>query len=99
MRGPTSEEQAVLEQAAAAPMLAQVQEWAAINSGSRNLPGLARMAAIYADAFAALPGELRLLDPAPVDAMTADGALQPLEHGRNLHLRVRPEAPVQLRLQ
>jgi glutamate carboxypeptidase len=96
MRGPTSEEQAVLEQAAAAPMLDQVQSWAAINSGSRNLAGLARMAGIYADAFAALPGELRLLDPAPVDAMAADGALQPLEHGRNLHLRVRPEAPVQM---
>jgi glutamate carboxypeptidase len=36
--------------------------------------------------FAALPGELRLLDPAPVDAMRGDGSLKPLDHGRNLHL-------------
>jgi glutamate carboxypeptidase len=54
------------------------------------------MAAIYADAFSALAGELALKDPAPVEAMDSDGALRPLEHGRNLHLRVRPEAPIQL---
>ena len=96
MRGVTSEERAVLERAAGEPMLDQVQAWAAVNSGSRNLAGLAEMARIYADAFAALPGELRLLDPAPVDAMEADGSLRPLAHGQNLHLKVRPEAPVQL---
>jgi glutamate carboxypeptidase len=96
MRGLTSDEQAVLERAVEHPMLGQVQAWAAVNSGSRNLAGLAQMAAIYADAYAALPGEVRLLDPAPVDAMEADGSLKPLEHGQNLHVRVRPEAPVQL---
>jgi glutamate carboxypeptidase len=89
-------EQAAVEHAAAAPMLDQVQAWAAINSGSRNLPGLARMAGIYADAFSAFPGELALRDAAPVEAMRPDGRLEPLEHGRNLHLKVRPEAPVQL---
>ncbi len=89
-------EAAATEQAAAEPMLEQVQAWAAVNSGSRNLSGLAKMAGIYADAFAALPGELRLVDPAPVEAMRSDGALEPLEHGRNLQLRVRAQAPVQL---
>jgi glutamate carboxypeptidase len=54
------------------------------------------MAEIYAETFSELPGELRLLDPAPVDAMTAEGRLEPIAHGRNLHLKVRPEAPVQL---
>ncbi len=96
MRGVSGEEQAVLERAAAAPMLDQVQAWAAVNSGSRNLAGLGQMAAIYADAFAALPGEIRLLEPSPVEAMEPSGALKPLAHGRNLHLRVRPEAPAQL---
>ena len=96
MRGVTSEDRAVLERAAGEPMLDQVQAWAAVNSGSRNLAGLAEMARIYADAFAVLPGELRLLDPAPVDAMEAGGSLRPLAHGQNLHLKVRPEAPVQL---
>jgi glutamate carboxypeptidase len=96
MRGIKSDERAVLERAAGEPMLDQVLSWAAINSGSRNLDGLARMAAVYADAFAALPGEVRLFDPAPADAMDADGSLRPIEHGRNLHLSVRPEAPVQM---
>jgi glutamate carboxypeptidase len=96
MRGVTRDEQAVVERAAGEPMLEQVQAWAAINSGSRNLAGLARMARLYADAFAALPGELALRDSAPVDAMAADGSLKALQHGQNLHLRVRPEAPVQL---
>src|SRR6476661_4180545 len=36
--------------------------------------------------------------PSPVEAMGADGSLAPVAHGRNLHLAVRPEAPVQLLL-
>jgi glutamate carboxypeptidase len=85
-----------VERAAAAPMLDQVQEWAAINSGSRNLAGLAAVAERLSGAFASLPGELRITAPEPVTAMSADGALAPLDHGENLHLAVRPEAPVQL---
>jgi len=96
MRGLTDIEAAAMERAGAEPMLAQVEAWAAVNSGSRNLPGLARMAGLLADAFSALPGELALLDPAPADAMHADGKVEPLEHGRNLLLTVRPQAPVQL---
>ena len=92
----TSIEAEAVERCEGEPMLAQVEQWSAINSGSRNLAGLAKTAGILADAFSSLPGELRLLDPSPVDAMGADGALAPLEHGRNLHMKVRPEAPVQL---
>jgi len=88
-------ERDAVTRAGAEPMLAQVEAWAAINSGSRNLDGLARMAAVYADAFGAL-GEAKLTDPDRVEAMAGDGALQPLPHGRHLHLTVRPEAPVQL---
>jgi glutamate carboxypeptidase len=89
---------AVLDAAAAAPMLAQVEAWARVNSGSRNLGGLAKTAGLLADAFATLPGEVRLLDPAPVEEMAADGSLSPVAHGRNLHLQVRPEATVQVLL-
>jgi glutamate carboxypeptidase len=96
MRGLSTVEAAAAERCAAEPMLEQVQRWAAINSGSRNLAGLAEVAAVYADEFAALPGELTLREPTPVEAMEADGALRPLSHGRNLHLKVRAEAPVQL---
>ena len=98
MAGLSSIERDALEQIAAEPMLDQVRDWAAINSGSRNLDGLAAMAAIYADAFAALPGAVELAAPSPVEAMAADGSLQEIGHGRNLHVRVRPEAGVQLLL-
>jgi len=96
MRGLTKEETAAIERAAAAPMLAQVERWAAVNSGSRNLGGLAAMAGLLADAVAELPGSLRLVEPAPASQMLGDGSEAPLDHGRNLHLTVRSEAPVQL---
>jgi len=89
---------ATLERAANAPMRAQVERWAAVNSGTGNPAGLAEMAGLLADAFSALPGEIALRDPAPVDAVAADGRRVPLRHGRNLHLAVRPEAPVQVLL-
>lgn len=79
-------------------MLDQVQDWAAINSGSRNLDGLARMADRLADAFSILPGTLRLIDAAPVDSVLPDGRIQPIAHGRHLHLSVRPDAPIRLLL-
>jgi glutamate carboxypeptidase len=94
----TRVEQAAVEAAMAAPMLAQVEAWAAINSGSRNLDGLADVAALLGDAFAGLPGAVALIDPAPVDAVDAAGKRFDLQHGRNLHLVVRPDAPVQLLL-
>ncbi|HEX8623367.1 MAG TPA: hydrolase [Allosphingosinicella sp.] len=98
MRGLTSDEAAAVERSAEEPMLAQVEAWAGVNSGSRNLEGLGRVAGLLADAFAGLPGALTLRDPSPVDSVAADGRLLPVGHGRNLHLTVRPEAPVQLLL-
>jgi glutamate carboxypeptidase len=96
MRGLASDEAAAVERAAGEPMLAQVEAWAAVNSGSRNLEGLSHVAGLLADAFAALPGALTLRDSAPVEAVSPEGKLLRLDHGRNLHLAVRPEAPVQL---
>jgi len=92
----TKTELAMIERCASAPMLDQVTSWAAVNSGSRHLAGLERVAAHLADAFSTLPGAVALDDAAPVEAMAADGALSPVAHGRNLHVTVRPEAPVQL---
>jgi glutamate carboxypeptidase len=79
-------------------MLDQVLAWSAVNSGSRNLTGLERMADLLADAFAALPGVLRLENPAPVDSVDSAGKTIDISHGRHLHLTVRPTAPVQLLL-
>ena len=83
---------------ARAPLLAQIESWAAINSGSRNKPGLAAMAGELVAAFAPLGGDIRLLDPTPVDAVDATGAPKPLFHGQNFHLVKRPDAPVRVLL-
>ena len=94
--GVSSSEQETIERARAEPMLDQVLAWAAVNSGSRNLGGLAQMAELLADAFASLPGVLRLENPAPVEAIDSAGRTVEVKHGRHLHLTVRPTAPLQL---
>ncbi|SHN52544.1 hydrolase [Erythrobacter sanguineus] len=75
-----------------AAMLAQVQAWSAINTGTGNLAGLAKQAAALAEAFAALPGTVELVDPAPVTAIAADGSAFDKPHGQHLVVRVRPQA-------
>ena len=94
----SANEAAALEPIDGDAMLQQVQSWAAVNSGSHNREGLARMADMLADAFSALPGALRLREAEGGERMTDKGTLEPVEYGRNLHLAVRPDAPVQLLL-
>lgn len=91
-------ENATLERAADAPMLAQVEKWAAINSGTGNLAGLKTVAGELADAFSALPGDVRLVAADPVESVDGAGNVNPIHRGDHLHVRVRPEAPVQLLL-
>ncbi len=76
----------------AAAMLAQVQAWSAINTGTGNLPGLAQQATALAEAFAALPGTVEMIVPAPVTAIAADGSAFDKPHGQHLVVRVRPQA-------
>ena len=87
-----AKEHALTESAAAAPMLAQVEQWAAINSGTGNLNGLSRVATLLSDAFSDLPGALRLVDPAPEDSIAPDGSTRTIQRGQHLHLSVRPTA-------
>ena len=82
----------------AAAMLRETCAWAAINSGTGNLAGLAEVAGRLADAFSALPGEIELVEPAPVTAIDASGQQVEKEHGRHLVLRVRPDAERRLLL-
>ncbi len=96
MRGLSGQEQALVETIDQPTMLRQTEHWAAVNSGTRNLAGVATMAGLLADAFAVLPGELTLVQPETAETVGSDGAVTPMEHGRHLHLRVRPEAPVQM---
>ena len=92
----SSIEREAIDGASAEPMLDQVLAWSAVNSGSRNLAGLEQIANLLADAFSALPGALRLESPASVEAVDSAGRTIQIEHGRHLHLNVRPTAPVQL---
>jgi glutamate carboxypeptidase len=92
----SASERQALETIEQPPMLAQVQNWAAINSGSGNLDGLATTANLLADAFSALPGEVTLVEPEPVDRVLSDGTVTTVAHGRHLLITVRPEFRTQL---
>lgn len=98
MNSLTATETATLERATDAPMLAQVERWAAVNSGTGNLAGLKNVAGQLADSFAALPGDLRLVAADPVESVDAAGRVSTIQRGDHLHVRVRPDAPVQLLL-
>lgn len=94
----TVTEHALVERAAATPMLMQVERWAAINTGTRNLDGLKALAGLLADEFASLPGALSLVSGDLVESVAANGVISTIMHGDHLHLRVRPEASVQMLL-
>jgi glutamate carboxypeptidase len=96
MQSLSSLEQGMLDALDPAHMLAQVQSWASVNSGSGNLDGLAITADILASAFSALPGEVALIAPAAAERVRADGLIEPVQHGQHLVVTVRPQSPVQL---
>ncbi len=92
----TNSESEAISRIDAAAMLAQVESWALVNSGSRNLAGLARMAELLSDAAAVLPADIRHVAAQPVTAMGDDGTLTEIEHGAHVVASVRPEAPLRL---
>jgi glutamate carboxypeptidase len=83
---------AVIEQIDQSAMLAQVQAWGAINTGTGNLAGLAQQAGLLANAFSVLPGEVEMVDAVPVTAVNAAGEEFEKPHGQHMVLRVRPDA-------
>lgn len=89
---------AILERIDADAMLRETCAWAAVNSGTGNLAGLEAVAGQLADAFAELPGEIALAEPAPVIAIDAAGNEVERAHGRHLVLCVRPHAQRRLLL-
>ena len=88
----TGDESGLIEPIDQAAMLARTERWSAINSGTGNLAGLQRQAKELAEAFSALPGDIELLEPAPVTSVDAGGREFELAHERHLVLRVRPRA-------
>ena len=98
MKAESLPEQPTLAEAIALPLLPRTIAWAKINSGTTNLDGLQTVAALLADSFSVLPGETRLVDPAPVEAVRADGTVDQIQRGQHLMVSVRPEAAVRILL-
>lgn len=98
MTGTTGEENKALAHAGDAPMLEQVERWAAVNSGTTNLAGLKTVASMLADAFSALPGDVTLVEPDPVESVDTKGNVVENQRGQHLHVCVRPDAAVRILL-
>lgn len=79
-------------------LIADTEGWAAINSGSLALDGLARMRGVLAEALGRLPGALREIALDDTSRVRADGTTEPRAHGAALELTVRREAPIQVAL-
>jgi glutamate carboxypeptidase len=72
--------------------------WCAINSGSRNLAGLAAMASLLESELALLPGRVERKTLAPVVQIGRGGEEKVEASGDALLLTVRPQAPLQIAL-
>jgi glutamate carboxypeptidase len=92
MTGLTASERAMIAAVDPPTMLDRTLSWAAINSGTANLAGIADMAGRLAEALSVLPGEIVLAAAEPVMRIGADGVEDSLAHGDHLVLRVRPRA-------
>ncbi|MGN6278672.1 MAG: hydrolase [Sphingomonas sp.] len=92
----TTTERDIIARVGDQPMLEQVRAWAAINSGTANIEGLVRTSSALSEAFGTLPGTLDLVAPDAAERVTPAGRVEPLDHGKHLHLTVRPDAPVQM---
>lgn len=89
---------ATLIQAEELPLLDRTLDWSRINSGTTNLAGVTAVGTQLADAFAALPGGINLVEPEMVEAVRADGSVDQVERGKHLTASVRPEAPTRILL-
>ena len=88
----TPAEQALVGDVDGAPILGRIFDWAAVNTGSGNLAGLATLADLLAAALGELPGTVRRRAPAEATAIDATGAEHPVAAGAHLVLSVRPDA-------
>jgi len=74
-------------------MVEQVEAWSAINSGSRNLDGLARMGEALCQAFAPLEAAYERHAPAEAEEITDRGEAVPLALAPIHRFVKRPDAP------
>ncbi|WP_310532636.1 hydrolase [Novosphingobium sp.] len=76
----------------AAAMLARIQRWCAINSGTGNISGIGLLTEELAAAMAMLPGAVRWVDGATTPYIDAEGREIERKFGQHLVLSVRPGA-------
>jgi glutamate carboxypeptidase len=79
-------------------LLSRTKRWAAVNTFSANLQGLALLSKSLAEEFSILGGESALLDLPSPQRLQPDGALREIPLGKALAIRKRPHAPVRILL-
>ncbi|MDY6924905.1 MAG: hydrolase [Pseudomonadota bacterium] len=91
-------DQAVLDHVAArgAAIVSRAVDWAGINSGSRNGPGLAQMLDRLEAAAAPLSAEVVRVSTAGSTSVGDDGVVREESHADALKITMRPDAPVQV---
>lgn len=77
-------------------MLQLLQEWADINSGSENLPGLALMTRALSTSFARLNGSMEEIDLLPRIVVDELGKTIKIPHGKALSITKRPKAKIRV---
>lgn len=77
-------------------MVHQLYEWSNINSGSRHIAGLTRMAKVLEDNFFWLKVPIERIDLAPIIEMADDGQMREQALGQCLRITMRPKAPIQV---
>lgn len=73
-------------------MIDLVQAWSRVNSGSRNLDGLAHMESLIVEAFSILDPEVEYVDYEDGEAVSAAGEVVAVPNGRSIRIFKRPDA-------
>jgi glutamate carboxypeptidase len=76
-------------------MIALVEEWAAINSGSTHARGIAAMIASLKDSFSSLGGSMSEISLKPLRSITLQGQKE-VHLGTALHIKKHPNAAIQV---
>jgi glutamate carboxypeptidase len=74
-------------------MRSSLRQWCQINSGSENLPGLAKMSATLQPSLQQLGGDIREIELPPRTIIDSQGQPRQSPLGRAISLSKRPEAP------
>ena len=73
-------------------MVDTVIAWSKVNSGSRNLDGLAAMEGLIVEAFSELDPEIEFIQLADGEGVTPSGDVEVIKNGRSIRIFKRPEA-------